>query len=307
MKRLILGSTGFVGSNYISFLKSKCLNYNGLARSTDSDFLYKSCNQAYLNQFDAVINFVGKAHDTNGTIDIQPYKESNVNYLIKSYEAFLKSETRIYIYLSSVKAVADNVDGYLTEDHIPNPQTIYGKTKLEAEDYIMSNLPVDKSVFILRPCMIHGPNNKGNLNLLYSLVTKGVPWPLASFENARSFLFIENLIFIINQLIDHHQKVESGIYNVADDEYLSTNQIIELVASETGRKARIFQIPVSVINLIARIGNILPIPLNEERLKKLSESYLVSNTKIKKALGIERMPVSARDGMIKTLQHFDIS
>ena len=41
--------------------------------------------------------------------------------------------------------------------------------------------------------MIHGPGNKGNLNLLYSLVSKGLPWPLGSFENKRSYCSIDNL------------------------------------------------------------------------------------------------------------------
>ena len=79
--------------------------------------------------------------------------------------------------MSSVKAVADVVDGILTEDVIPNPKTVYGKAKLAAEVYILSKeIPENKRVYILRPCMIHGPNNKGNLNLLYSLVSKGIPW-----------------------------------------------------------------------------------------------------------------------------------
>ena len=75
--------------------------------------------------------------------------------------------------LSSVKAVADNVVGFLSEDCEPNPKTHYGKSKLLAERYILSkNIPDNKRVYILRPCMIHGPNNKGNLNLLYNLSIK---------------------------------------------------------------------------------------------------------------------------------------
>ena len=62
--------------------------------------------------------------------------------------------------------------------------------------------------------------------------------------------------------------------------------------------------PKRIIELIAKVGNILPLPLNEERLEKLTEDYLVSNEKLKKALGIERMPVSAKEGMVKTLKDF---
>ena len=63
--------------------------------------------------------------------------------------------------------------------------------------------------------------------------------------------------------------------------------------------------PKRIIELIAKVGNILPLPLNEERLEKLTEDYLVSNEKLKKALGIERMPISAKEGMVNTLKGFD--
>ena len=102
--------------------------------------------------------------------------------------------------LSSVKAAADEINGELTEEIIPKPSTHYGKSKLLAEEYILSKvLPPGKRVYIIRPCMIHGPGNKGNLNLLYQLVRKNVPWPLASFDNKRSFCSIENLCFVIKE------------------------------------------------------------------------------------------------------------
>ena len=68
------------------------------------------------------------------------------------------------------------------------PSNYFGQSKLLAEEYILSKeIPNDKHVYILRPCMIHGPGNKGNLNLLYKIVSKNIPWPLGAFENKRSF------------------------------------------------------------------------------------------------------------------------
>ena len=96
--------------------------------------------------------------------------------------------------LSSVKAVADNLVGVLSEDRKPSPKTHYGKSKLYAERYILSKkIPNNKRIYILRPCMIHGPNNKGNLNLLYNLVSKKIPWVLGSFQNKRSYCSVDNL------------------------------------------------------------------------------------------------------------------
>jgi len=76
--------------------------------------------------------------------------------------------------------------------------------------------------------MIHGPGNKGNLNLLYKLVQKGLPWPLGAFENKRSFTSIDNLTHIITQIIE--KEIDPGIYQIADDEALSTNELIQLIA-----------------------------------------------------------------------------
>ena len=194
-----------------------------------------------------------------------------------------------------MKAVADEVDTELTEECSPSPITPYGKSKLLAEQYIASKpIPEGKRVYILRPCMIHGPGNKGNLNLLYSLVSKGLPWPLGLFKNSRSYLSIDNLCFIIKELIER-EDIPSGVYNVADDIPLSTNEVIKMIAKSKGKKSRILNLSKNLINVLARVGDLLKLPLNSERLHKLTESYVVSNAKIKFVLG-KPLPVSSKDG-----------
>ena len=167
---------------------------------------------------------------------------------------------------------------------------------------MMSEGSGSKRVFILRPCMIHGPGNKGNLNLLYGVVSKGIPWPLGAFENKRTFTSIDNLCYVVEGLLT--KDVPSGIYHMADDEALSTNELIEVMCEAMGKKARIWRINRNLMEAVASIGTTLHLPLNEERLGKLTENYVVSNAKIKKALGIERMPVRAKDGLKKTILSF---
>jgi nucleoside-diphosphate-sugar epimerase len=203
-----------------------------------------------------------------------------------------------------VKAVADKVDGELTEEIIPNPVTHYGKSKLLAEEYILSkNIPAGKKIYILRPCMIHGPGNRGNLNLLYNIVSKGFPWPLGKFENHRSFLSVDNLCFVIKELIERND-IPSGVYNVADDQRISTNELVYLISNSIGKTTHILNIPSNVIKIIAKIGDFLSLPLNTERLNKLTESYIVSNQKLVKAIG-KSLPVQAKDGLIKTIKSFN--
>lgn len=328
MMILITGAFGFVGTNLSKAFKISPKHYS-IAIDIAEPFHHFFDEYHSWNEFEKVdskmintiIHLAGKAHDTNDTSSKQEYININVGLTQKIFQYFLKSSATKFIFFSSVKAVADSVNGnQLTENVLPNPQTPYGKSKLEAEEYILrewekwrigENEKIrdederennDKKVYILRPCMIHGPGNKGNLNLLYKLVRKGFPWPLGAFDNKRLFCSIDNISFVVQQLIE--KDIEPGIYQVADDEALSTNELIKLMAKSQNKKARIWHIPTKLIKAIAHIGDLLHLPLNSERLKKLTESYLVSNQKIKNALGIEKMPVSAVIGLQKTFESF---
>ena len=150
--------------------------------------------------------------------------------------------------------------------------------------------------------MIHGKGNKGNLNLLYKVVEKGIPWPLGKFDNLRSFMGIDNLCFIIKSLIE--KDITSGLYNVADDNPLSTNTLIALIAKSRGKKPSIWGISKGFIRCIAKIGDFIHLSLNSERLMKLTENFVVDNGKIKQALNIDKLPVSSEKGMYKTLLSF---
>ena len=208
-----------------------------------------------------------------------------------------------------MKAAADRVEGEFVDENVePKPVGPYGESKIAAERYIQDKLKIengklkDKETYILRPCMIHGPGNKGNLNLLYGVVKMGIPWPLGAFENKRTFTSIDNLCYIINGLLT--KDIESGIYNINDDEAVSTNELIEIICSAMGKKAHIWRIPRSLMEGFAKLGGVLHLPLNPERLQKLTENYVSSNAKIKAALGIEKLPVRAKDGLIKTIKSF---
>jgi nucleoside-diphosphate-sugar epimerase len=287
----ITGSTGFVGSNII-------------AKSTNYNFTIFIRNAPIFINSDIVLHFAGKAHDLKNISNPSEYYIVNTDLTKVIFDKFLESKATVFITLSSVKAAANNLDVPLTEDHITNPITDYGKSKLLAEKYILSKqIPVGKRVYILRPCMIHGPGNKGNLNLLYKIVRKGLPWPLGKFENKRSFCSIDNLCFVINELINNDQ-ITSGVYNIADDDALSTNELIRLIAESQGKKPFILNIPKFIVNILSKIGDLLRLPLNTERLSKLTKSYIVSNQKLKNAIN-KQLPVTAKEGLLITYNSFN--
>ena len=292
MKSIFLtGFSGFVGKNLIS-------KFNGKYEI----FRFERDSKININQ-DIVIHLAGIAHDTSNKLDSKIYYETNTELTIKVFDNFLKSNASDFIFLSSVKAARDSYDGKLDENVIAKPKTDYGKSKLMAEQYILTTkLPKNKRVFILRPCMIYGPGNKGNLNLLYNIVSKGIPWPLGNFHNKRSFCSINNLIFIIDKLINTNDII-SGIYNISDDEFLSTNEIIELIYKSQNKRPLILKIPKKIILFFAKIGDFVPLPLNSDRLKKLTNSYVVCNKKILNAIN-KKLPENSISGLLNVFQNF---
>ncbi len=291
MSIYLTGASGFIGKNLVSYFGNK-VQIKKHVRG--SEFLIKQ---------KVVIHLAGKAHDLKNISKIEEYYKVNTDLTREIFDSFLKSDSIVFITLSSVKAVSDNVVGVLNEEYEPDPKTHYGKSKLLAENYILSKkIPKDKRVYILRPCMIHGPYNKGNLSLLYKLCSKKIPWILGSFKNKRSYCCIDNLLFIINELINNN-KIPSGIYNVSDNEYLSTNEIISLISDSNNHKPFIINLSPLIIKFIARIGDVIPLPLNSERLKKLTESYMVSNKKLKKYIK-KKLPLTSKEGMLKTFKSF---
>lgn len=310
MKILITGASGFIGTNLVTYLKRNVpgVEFTFLVRKKtgkSGELLWEEVTQKNFDRIDAVIHLAGLAHDTKNTLDDSAYYKVNFELTRLLYDYYLKSNAGKFIYVSSVKAVADSVDGVLTEEVHPAPATAYGKSKLQAEEYIRQlSLGVnDKSFYILRPSMVHGPGNKGNLNLLYKFAAKGLPYPLGAFDNKRSFLSIDNFCFVCKELLT--RDIESGVYNLADDEPLSVKELFGVIGETIGSKAPVLNVPKGLVSAMAGVGDVLKLPLNTERLNKLTENYVVSNAKIKSALGINKFPVSVREGITRTIASFN--
>lgn len=308
MKILITGIHGFVGSNLVEYLKKENVIYgiDIVAQKKDGvvkTFSWDDIDADIVPEIDAIIHLAGKAHDTKNKSAADVYFKVNTGLTQKIFDYFLVSRASKFVFFSTAKAAADKVEGILTEDIIPNPVGPYGESKIKAEEYILcKERPINKHIYIFRPCMIHGPGNKGNLNLLYSVVRRGIPWPLGAFENKRTFTSIENMCFAVNGVLT--KNIPSGIYNMGDDEALSTNELIEEICKSLGKKVRIWKFPKCLMTSIAKIGGWLHLPLNSDRMQKLTENYVASNEKIKIALGITKMPIDAKIGLQKTLESF---
>lgn len=302
-KVLVTGASGFIGKHMLA--KLSCDNFECMPFSRKSGYSYGDINASWLNNqnIGVFIHLAGIAHDTSNKVNEKIYYDVNTELTSNLFNEFLNSKATLFIYLSSIKALIDQSDELLTEDMVPAPISVYGKSKLAAEYHLLSHKSLgDKRVVILRPAMVYGSDNKGNLNLLYQIVAKRIPWPLGAFNNQRSFCSVENLCFAVEEII-RNKSIESGIYHVADDESVSTNEIVQIIGEVLGRRPHIWMLPKGFMKFFARLGDIIRLPLNTDKLNKLTSSYRISNNKITTALG-KPMPISIRDGLFKTLSSF---
>ena len=313
MKRiLITGITGFVGTNLVKYLEvNKEVQIFGYSRDIKTaksifnqiDFIHDlSANVLDRYLIDTVIHLAGIAHDLSGNYKKDDYQQVNYQWTTEIYNEFLKSNASSFVFVSSIKAISDHADQVIDENTIPNPTSDYGISKRSAENYILSNTKLNKKTFILRPCMIHGQGNKGNLNQLYKFVKARIPYPLAAFENKRSFLSIENFCFTIQNILN--DKLSAGEYLVADSSVISTKDLVKLIGEVIGIRVRFIKVPKIIISGFARTGSFLKSPFNSKTLVKLVENMEVSNKKLLLNLEME-LPVSMEDGLKKTIRSFD--
>lgn len=309
---IISGANGFLGKNLVNYIKQHTdNNCSAVSRKEenlvdvkdqfDHIFNYQTL-QDHQGGFESYIHLAGKVYDLNKDVDFLDYEISNVHLTKRIFDRFLKDEAaKHFVFMSTIHVLTDKPSRILDESYSPRPVTGYGRSKLMAEKYLLENITEGKNLYIVRPSMIHGPENKGNLNLLYTLVQKGLPYPFGSINNKRTFTSIDNLCFIILELIN--QDCPSGIYHVADDEPTYTHDLVKMIAQKNGRNPRILNIPIPILRAIARAGDYFPLLLNQSRYDKLTSDFLVSNQKVKNVIQ-KPLPLTATEGLKKTLESF---
>ena len=310
MNIVIIGCNGFIGSNFLNYYSSIGADILCVGRIKPKSFQHKFLElDDFLSldkklEYDIWINAAGSGDVQLSLTKPEIDYNANVELVRLLLELKLKiSPTGIFVHFSSAAVYGNPIKLPIAENDELNPITPYGISKLQAENYILNQqLPEGKRFYILRPSMIHGPGNKGNLNLLYSFVNKGYPWPLAAFENKRSFLSIDNLCFVTKEIVEN-DSIPSGVYNIADDQAISTNQLISLISKSQNKNTKSVFLPKKLIYAIAKVGSILHLPINTERLIKLTDNYVISNKKILKSIG-KPFPISAENGLVKTLNSF---
>ena len=150
--------------------------------------------------------------------------------------------------------------------------------------------------------MIYGNENKGNLNLLYKYVSLKLPWILTNFNNSRTLCSINNFNFILHNLIEK-KHITSGVYNVCNSDNISTNEIVSLIGKSLDREIKFLKVPKFIIIFFAKIFDFLKIPFNSHTLTKLTENFVISNTKIITAINAN-LPDKTEESLLATFKSF---
>jgi nucleoside-diphosphate-sugar epimerase len=169
MKIVITGPYGFVGTNLSAHLSARGHELIAVhvarknSKANSGFFTWNDLAPIDWPAVDAVVHLAGKAHDTRNVADPQSYFDVNVGLTRKIVDAFVAhgpQATKAFVLFSSVKAIADRVNGVLREDDPPAPQTPYGRSKLAAEAVVQAAFGTSESTARATFALNTGPNTR---------------------------------------------------------------------------------------------------------------------------------------------------
>ena len=271
-KLLVSGDTGFVGSRLVSALEKRKASISLLSRTIQTSFETFICDfekekipPSALESVDTVFHLAGFSHDMRDASKVKNlYQKINVDATVQLAELAVKSGVRRFIFVSSVKAGGPAVAGKcMTEDDQDKPEGIYGKTKREAELKLLEiGRKSDMHVSILRPCLVYGPDVKGNLRLMLSGIEKGWFPPLPETGNRRSMIHVDDLIRAL-LLVAGDKRANGEIFIVTDFKSYSSREIYEAMCFVLGKSVPRWSVPKLLFNILATISPSLRYKVNK--------------------------------------------
>ena len=335
MKVLVTGASGFLGLSQCTRLSREGYEVVACSRSRvdrPGIFYVRSPElgpeadwSEALADVNAVVHLAGLAHITSEKSNPETdkkYMRINAEGSRRLAEQCAAAGVKHIVFLSSSHAVAAASDDMLTDRTIPRPMTAYGRSKLAAEGAIKSVLAdSDCAWTILRPPLVYGPGNQANFGLLVKLVQTGIPLPLASVRNRRSFIYVENLIDLIATCLGNPKAFGKTFYP-SDGEDVSTPELIRAIARasacvEEDRRGkigdsldtrysspatrhsspRLFPFPETALKAMGRLPGL-------GAFRKLTSSLYVDSEPIRRKLGWTP-PFSMEEGLRRTLARIE--
>jgi nucleoside-diphosphate-sugar epimerase len=319
---LLTGATGFVGSHLARALSAAGWQVRAVSRRPDLgrrdnpelewvgiDAIDRHTNwDPLLEGVDVVVHAAGVAHRIakGERVPDSLYDEVNHRGTDRLAECARLAGIRRFVFISSIGAVADNSEAVIDESTPCTPATPYGRSKLAAERAVAERLDGSATEWsVLRPPLLYGPGNSGNMGRLLRLIRLPLPLPLGAIRNRRSFMYIGNLVSAVAVAVTH-PAAAGQVFCVADEETLSTPQLIEALGRASGKPIWLVGASLSSLQRIGRLGDLIGTwtgrspGFDSESVRKLCGSLSLSAARIREQCGWEP-PVRLADGLSATL------
>jgi len=291
MTVLVTGASGFVGSIICQVLIERgiavrrALGLSGGALAHRDDRVIREPGEVAnwsmaMKGVDSVVHLAARTHVMRDTAadPLAEYRRINVSGTQALAEAAQAAGVRRFIFLSSIKVNGGGTTlRPYSETDAPCPEDAYGVSKREAE-LALRAAAADMETVILRPPLLYGPGVKGNFLRLMRAIERGMPLPLGSIHNHRSLLYVGNLVDAIMLSLDH-PAAAGQTYLVADNEGISTPELIRAIAAAMHRPARLLPLPLPLLRFAGAITD------KSAAVSRLLGSLQIDSNKIRRELG----------------------
>ena len=319
---LVTGATGFIGCHLLPVLHQQGWQTTAAVRDDFRQPLsipIKTIKvgeiddmtdwQEALLGIDTVIHLAGRAHILHETISNPEaaFIKVNTKGTINLVKQSLKAGVKHFIFVSSIHAMAAESDDILNENSSCHPDSPYGRSKLQAEQALIE-LAKDSNMTwtILRPTLVYGPGNPGNMERLMKLIKRGLPLPFGAIKNRRSFVFVGNLVAAIITCLDH-PNAANQIFLISDNQAVSTPQLIRLIAQQIQQPCQLLPVPTTLLRFLGYLGDRIEsitgknLPFNTYNIDRLLGSLAVDSSYIQKTLDWQP-PFTLEQGLARTIQ-----
>jgi len=247
-----------------------------------------------LDGVQSVIHLAARVHvmKENSKEPLEEYR--HVNTMGTARLAMMAAQTgvRRMVYVSTIKVNGESTFGEpFHEDDAPHPADPYAISKWEAE-LMLRRISADTGmeIVIVRPPLVYGPGVAGNFLTLLSWMDRGIPLPLASVENQRSLVGINNLINLLVLCLSH-PRAAGEVFLASDGEDISTPELLRRTAQSLGKLSHLFPFPVSLLRMMAWFM------AKGDVCDRLCGSLTVDSNKARRLLGWS--PVSSVDDELR--------
>jgi nucleoside-diphosphate-sugar epimerase len=294
MSILITGGSGFIGSHFHRLLSKEQIvnldlvepNFSHQAKFIKGDIRIEEdiVRAMQGNQVDAIISLAAKHHDFG--IGHDEYFDTNEEGTRIICNVASRFNIKKIIFFSSVAVYGIRAEAS-TEATEPKPDSDYGASKLAGENVLKQWCQHDpgRSVILIRPTVVFGPNNLANMMSLIKQIDSGFYFHIGRGDTIKSIAYVENLVEATMFLL---KGIAPGVtvYNYADEPQLSTRQISTIIAERLQKKIR-FTVPMAIALLFGLPFDILikvtgkNFPISTARIRKLATQTLHSAHKLK--------------------------